>query len=190
MAATTVVIFFSLSPLAFALPPFPTLRDKVHRFNCSVHCETSSRAALCAQPSSLFVFVILSLSLSLCLCLTLVCVHSSVCLTPRLTSLFLHVFQKAVEEEESQVRKSPAELCPPSGKLNDGDPARKVSRPDPPTCPAPPSSRISTTSYCCTLHTLPPFLPSPSVTQRSAVRVTTDIHTPLFVHSEWHTSPL
>ncbi|XP_071348737.1 ski-like protein isoform X2 [Trachinotus anak] len=34
---------------------------------------------------------------------------------------------KAVEEEESQVRKSSADLCSPSGKQADPDPARKVS---------------------------------------------------------------
>ncbi|XP_042285923.1 ski-like protein [Thunnus maccoyii] len=33
--------------------------------------------------------------------------------------------KKVVEEEESQVRKSSADLCSPSGKLEDADPARK-----------------------------------------------------------------
>ncbi|XP_050925878.1 ski-like protein isoform X2 [Lates calcarifer] len=39
---------------------------------------------------------------------------------------------KAVEEEESQVRKSSADLCSPSGKLAEGDPARK-GKTSPPT---------------------------------------------------------
>ncbi|XP_071765267.1 ski-like protein [Centroberyx gerrardi] len=40
--------------------------------------------------------------------------------------------KKAVEEEESQVRKSSAEICSPSGKLADADPTRK-GKTSPPT---------------------------------------------------------
>ncbi|XP_028988687.2 LOW QUALITY PROTEIN: ski-like protein [Betta splendens] len=40
--------------------------------------------------------------------------------------------KKAVEEEESQVRKPPADLCSPSGKLADADPVRK-GKTSPPT---------------------------------------------------------
>lgn len=47
------------------------------------------------------------------------------CLLTRCLSL--RVFQKAVEEE-SQVRKSSADLFSPGGKSADPDPARKVSR--------------------------------------------------------------
>lgn len=62
----------------------------------------------------------------------------------------LRLFQKvaAVEEEESQVRKPTADLCSPSGKLADTDPARKVSCPSPPYIqPSIHPHKLSITSY-------------------------------------------
>lgn len=52
----------------------------------------------------------------------------SCCVLFNLAFVCVCFFQKAVEEEESQVRKSVADLCPPGSKLADADPARKVSR--------------------------------------------------------------
>jgi len=80
---------------------------------------------------------------------------------------FLSVFQKAVEEEEeeSQVRKTSADLCSPGSKLTDADPARKVG-----LLPFQPS--------------LLPLLssPSPFFTHSSSLRVTTSTLTDRHTH--------
>lgn len=87
----------------------------------------------------------------------------SACFNPLLSRC---VFQRAEDEdEESQVRKPPADLCSPSSKLAESDPGRKVSRRLPPLIhqaipPSPPLSpllytQVSSQGHHPPTHSLP-----------------------------------
>lgn len=75
----------------------------------------------------------------------------------------LFCFQKAVEEEESQVKKSSAELFSPSSKPGETDPVRKVAHWFPSFRPIYLSQSAAPAS--CHVFSSPPP-PPPSLTQK------------------------